>query len=126
LAARHLEAALALSRGLLDQRLEGLVLGYLGALHTRQSDFGAARACLDEAGARLRLACDPLSLGILQCIQAEFHWMTGDSTSAREALDCAISTAISVNADARSELGLVLARVRTLIGAHAQPVGLTR
>ena len=126
LAAQYLVTALGLSRRLLDQRLEGLVLGYLGALHTRRRDFDTARSRLDEAASHLKAAGDPLSQGLLQCLQAEFHWMSGDAALADAALERASAIAVSVNVGARSELGLALGRVRSLAGWGAQPLELSR
>jgi len=112
----HYEAALVVARDLGDRRSEGQFLSYLGLLHARQGNFERARHCLDASEVLLKASSDRLSLGILYCSRAEMEHYAGNSHAAEAALTEAGAIAAAVGAGPESELGLALARVRTLDG----------
>ena len=114
----HFEAALVVARESGDRRTEGQFLSYLGLLHARQANFVEARRCLDSGEALLRAVSDRTSLGILLCSRAETEHLAGVPDAARAALAEADVIAAEVGAGPDSELGLALARVRNLCGAH--------
>jgi predicted ATPase/class 3 adenylate cyclase len=109
------EAALAIARELGNRRSEGQVLGYLGLLHGHQARFNEARDCLDAGEALLRATLDRFSLGLLLCGRAEVEHLAGIPTAAEAALHGANAIAEEVSAGQDSELGLALARVRSLL-----------
>jgi hypothetical protein len=85
-------------------------------LHARQGHFEEARHCLDASEALLKASSDRLSLGILYCSRAETEHCAGNPHAAAVALAEAGAIAAAVGAGPESELGLALARVRTLEG----------
>ena len=111
----HFDAALAIARALGDRRSEGQCLSYLGLLHARQANFDEARRCLDSSEALLRAVSDRTSLGILLCARAETEHLAGPLDHAKAALAEANAIAAEVGAGPESELGLALARVRSLL-----------
>ena len=115
-ARRHYEAALEIARANGHRRTEGQVLGYLGAVQARLGEARAARESLDRATEALEAVDDATSLGIVHCLRAEAEHRFGDIEAARAALSAADAAAAKVRAQADSELGLELARVRALIG----------
>jgi tetratricopeptide (TPR) repeat protein len=113
---RHYEAALEIARASGFRRAEGQVLGYLGALHAKLGDAAVATTTFDLAEKTLLAVNDATSLGIVHCLRAEAAHLAGARDKARAALDAAEAAAASGGAQADSELGLELARVRALIG----------
>lgn len=111
----HYDAALVVDRELGDERSEGQVLGYLGLLHARQSRFDQARNCLIAGEALLRRASDQLSLAILLGSRAETEHLAGTHIAARSAFAEADAIARATGAGPDSELGRLIARVRTLL-----------
>jgi tetratricopeptide (TPR) repeat protein len=109
------EASLTLARELGHRRTEGQILGYLGLLHAHGARFDEARACLDSGEALLRSLSDQTSLGILLCNRAETEHLAGVTSVAEAALAAAEAIATDVRSGADSELGLALARVRSLL-----------
>jgi len=112
----HFEAALVIARESGDRHREGQFLTYLGLLHARQANFVDARHCLDSGEALLRAVSDRMSLGILLCSRGETEHLAGVANAARAALGAADTIATEVRAGPDSELGLALARVRSLLG----------
>jgi predicted ATPase/class 3 adenylate cyclase/Tfp pilus assembly protein PilF len=119
------EASLALARDLGHRRTEGQIRGYLGLLHAHAGRFDEARGCLDSGEALLRSLSDRTSLGILLCSRAETECLAGVGSAAKAALEAADACAVAVNAGPDSELGLALARVRSLLGKD-QRLGVDR
>jgi predicted ATPase len=117
----HFEAALVVARDLGDRRSEGQFLNYLGLLHARQGDFAEARHCLNSSEALLKALSDRLSLGIMYCSRAEMEHRAGNPHAAGAALAEAGEIAAAVGAGPESEMGLALARVRTLHGPWLGP-----
>jgi len=113
-ARRHFEAALAVSRELGDRRFEGQFLNYLGALHARQGRFEQAWRCLDAAETLLDAVLDKMNLGVVLCSKAEALCLAGDGAQALPLLDRAAALARDVGAEAQSELGIALQRVRRI------------
>jgi len=111
----HFDAAVRIARALGDPRSEGQFLGYLGLLHARQGRHDDARRCLESGEALLRVASDPFGLGVLLASRSEAMHLAGDAAAATASLAAAASIAIDVSAGPASEIGLALARVRTLI-----------
>ncbi|HEU5296148.1 MAG TPA: tetratricopeptide repeat protein [Burkholderiaceae bacterium] len=109
------EAAVALARALGDPRAEGQFLSYLGLLQARQGQQDEARDSLAASEALLRSASDAFGLGVLLTSRAEAHHLTGDAAAAMESLAAAAAIAAELGAGPSSEIGLALARVRTLI-----------
>ena len=109
------EAALGIARSLGDPRYEGQFLGYLGLLNARQGGHAEARRCLDTGEALLRAASDLFGLGVLLTSRAEAQHLAGDAAATAASLAAAMSLAAEVGAGPASELGLALARVRSLI-----------
>ena len=114
-AREHFEAALAIAHAIGDRRSEGQCLSYLGLLHARQTNFDKARGCLDSGEAILRAVSDRMSLAILLCGRAETEHLAGAPDHAKAELEEANAIAAEVGAGPDSELGLALARVRTLL-----------
>ncbi|HQZ45479.1 MAG TPA: tetratricopeptide repeat protein [Usitatibacteraceae bacterium] len=110
------EAALAIARTLGDSRSEGQFLGYLGLLHARQGRQEEARRCLASGEALLRAASDPVSLGVLLASRAEAEHLAGDAAAAAASLEAAAKLAEEVGAGPSSEIGIAIARVRSLPG----------
>jgi tetratricopeptide (TPR) repeat protein len=115
------EAALAVARRIGDLRSEGQFLGHLALTQARQGDFDVARAGLDRALALLGPLADQVSMGLVWCQRAECEWLAGQALAARRALDEATALARACAAGARSELGLALARLRTLMPPDDAP-----
>lgn len=119
--ARHYhEAAVGVARELGDRRSEGQFLGYLGALHARQSRFALARDCLVAGEALLRATSDRVSLGILLCARAETEHLEGDVAALariRTELDVLTHDLPELTPD--SELGQALRHVHEWTGVLA-------
>jgi predicted ATPase/class 3 adenylate cyclase/Tfp pilus assembly protein PilF len=114
----HFKASLAQARELGNRRYEGQILGHLGLLHAHQSRFDDARKCLDAGETLLAAVSDQMGLGTLLCCRAETEHLAKAPDEAARALSRADAIANSVSARADSELGLALARVRTLVAAE--------
>jgi len=115
----HYEAALVVARRLGDRRSEGQFLSYLGLLHARQARYDAARECLALGQSLLVALSDRLSLGILLCSRAEAEHLSGATPAARAALEHATALSAEAGAGPESELGMALARARSLIDPAA-------
>ena len=117
------EAAVGLARALGDPMGEGQFLGNLGLLHARQGRHDEARHSLAAGETLLRSVSDAFGLGVLLTSRAEAQHLAGDAAAATAALAAAASIAAEVGAGAASEIGLALARVRTLIDPQARVSG---
>jgi predicted ATPase/class 3 adenylate cyclase len=115
-AREHLDAGHAIALDIGDVRSEGLCLGYLGALLARERRIAEAREHLARARHKLEAMDDATSVGIMDCLSAETEHYAGDREAARRALEAAATGAVAVAAGPDSELGLELARVRSLLG----------
>ncbi len=85
-----LEPALALARKLESRRLEGLVLGNLGALHHNKGRMEEARACYDAALAIHREVGDRRFEGIALGNLGVLHGNQGRMEEARASYDAAL------------------------------------
>ena len=119
-ALRHLQEALAIHREIGHRRLEGVALGSLGALHSRQGRFNEARAALIAGEALLRNV-DELQLGVVLCIHGECERLAGDLPAARRQLADAESIAQKLAASPDSELGKEVAKLRAALGQSSEP-----
>ncbi len=112
-------AAITSARRIGDRRSEGQFLGYLGLALARESRFDPAREHLSRGQAILRDFNDQRGLGVLLCAGAECEWLAGEAAPARAALQEAAALAEQIGAGPASELGLAVARVRSLIAGVA-------
>jgi predicted ATPase/class 3 adenylate cyclase/Tfp pilus assembly protein PilF len=107
--------AVAVANGLRDLRLEGQFRSYLGLLHARQNNFAEARDCLAKGESMLLESEDTVSLALLLCARAEAEYLAGDPATAIDCWQRACQLALQTSADANSELGRALKRLKTIL-----------
>ena len=110
-----LVTALNVARDLSDRRSEGQFLGYLGLLRAREHNFAEAEAHLEMGATLLRAVNDRASLGVLLCAKVEAAHLAGNASRAGALLQEVQSISATIHAEPRSELGIALYRVASLI-----------
>jgi len=113
---RYIEAV-ELARILKDRRSEGQFLGYLGRFYARRGTFYEAKKCIESGETLLRAVADRVSLGVLLCAKAETAHLAGEESSATDVFGDAEQLAQELAVEPKSELGVALNRVRSLIRA---------
>lgn len=108
----HYQMALNLARSQGNRRTQGQVLSYLGLLHFREGRYDEGRTCLIEGEKHLADISDLVSLAILYCGRAEGEYLAGCELAAAAAHISAEQLADSLGAQAGTELGVALARVK--------------
>ena len=111
-AREHYEAALAIHREAGNRRVEGIVLGNLGALHQAQGRMEAARRCSHESTTILRDASDGLELGKFLCKRGELEVQQGNIPAARAGLAEAESIADDLAVGPETELARSIEELR--------------
>ena len=117
-----LQQAIEVARELQDHRSEGQFLGYFGLALAHEARFVDARGALVAGEALLMELADPASLALLLCARADVEQRADCGDEANRYLERAEGLAQTLAAGPASELGLALARVRSLRNKAAMAV----
>ncbi len=109
---------LDVARRIGERRCEGQFLTYLGLQDAGQGGKAKAKCAFDDGEALLSQIVNRISLGILLCAGVEASVLAGQSLQARRTRVGARSIADESRVGAKSELGLVLARVDLLLSGQ--------